>query len=282
MINQNIFKRMYVAELRDNVRAGVSLCDYFRRDVDYPSDAVIESTIKADPEKLQLKYRGNGESASNDLENAIALYEAFPGLTETQASDSRLWTYLTHVTLRDYVFARWPLQGSCEQIMGDAKQQATVADFIMSHWFASGGNDRLLRRNAVARLWWPVHLTHAPWLREPEFFADLKGDDPYRFTNVLLSKESVYADVLERGLGRDNRILITVLEFLEANMGIKRDQIRNFIKELNLFLSVKNLSLLSRKEVKESIFNVGKDAIILLRVDEDEALELGGNGVSHH
>ena len=263
MINQNVFKRMYVAELRDKVRSGESLCDYFKKDVEYPVDVTIESPIKADPEKLKLKYRGEGESASNDLENAIALYEAFPGLTETQASDPRLWTYLTHVTLRDYVFARWPLAGSCEQITDDTEQQAKVADFILSHWFVSGVgvNDRMLRRNAAARLWWPVHLTHAPWLREPEFFADLKTDDVYRFTKKLLSMESIYAEVLERGLGRDNRILITVLEFLEANEGIRRDQIRSFMKELNLFLSVKNVSLLSRKDMKETIFSLGEEAI---------------------
>ena len=270
MINQNVFKRMYVAELRDKVRGGESLCDYFKKDVEYPADAIIESPIKADPEKLKLKYRGTGESASNDIVNAIALYEAFPGLTETQASDSRLWTYLTHVTLRDYVFARWPLEGSCEQMKGDDKQQATVADFIMSHWFASGGNDRLLRRNAAARLWWPVHLTYAPWQREPEFFADLKGADQYRFTKVLLSMESIYAEVLERGLGRDNRILITVLEFFEANKGIKRDQIRSFMKELNLFLSVKNLSLLSRKEMKGAIFSLGTESMTGATSDNDK------------
>lgn len=261
MINQNVFRGMYVAELQDKVRSGESLCDYFNRDFDCPTDAVMESPIKVDPEKLKLKYRGEGESASNDLENAIALYEAFPELTETQASDPRLWAYLTHVTLRDYVFARWPLGGSCEQIKGDDKQQSMVSDFILSHWFASSGTDRLLRRNAAARLWWPVHLTYAPWLREPEFFADLETADPYRFTKILLSMESIYAEVLERGLGRDNRILITVLEFLEANKTVKRDQIRTFMKELNLFLSVKNLSLLSRKEMKEAIFNVGTEAI---------------------
>ncbi|MFZ3011405.1 MAG: DUF6339 family protein [Minisyncoccia bacterium] len=261
MTNQNIFKRMYVAELRDKIRSGESLCDYFKKDVEYPIETLIQSTIKTDPEKLKLKYRGKNESASNDLENAIALYEAFPDLTETQASDPRLWTYLTHVTLRDYVFARWPIGGSCEQIKTDSKQQATTIDFILSHWFASGGNDRLLRRNAAARLWWPVHLTHAPWLREPEFFADLKTNDPYRFTKILLSMESIYAEVLERGLGRDNRILITVLEFFEANKSIKREQIRSFMKELNLFLSVRNLSLLSRKEMKETIFDIGNTTL---------------------
>ena len=262
MINQNIFKGMYVADLRDKVRSGESLPEYFKREAEYPADSMIESTIKVDPEKLKLRYRGEGESASNDLDNAIALYEAFSDLTETQASDPRLWAYLTHVTLRDYVFARWPIAGSSEQVMQDEQQRAKVSDFIFSHWFASSGNDRLLRRNAVARLWWPVHLTHAPWLREPEFFIDLRETaDPYRFTRVLLSMESIYAEVLERGLGRDNRILITVLEFLEANKEIKRDQIRSFMKELNLFLSVKNLSLLSRDEMKKAIFNVGKEAI---------------------
>lgn len=241
------------------MRSGESLCEYFKQRIDCPSDAEFESTIKVESERLDLRYRGSGESASNDFENAIALYEAFPGLNETQASDPRLWVYLTHVSLRDYVLARWPVAGSCEQAMEDSKAKTAATNYVLSHWFTSG-NDRMLRRNAVARLWWAVHLTRTPWERDSEFFKDLKSDNPYRFTKVLLSTQDIYQQVLERGFGRDNRLLITILEFLEENKDSTRAQIRSFMKEMNLELSVKNFSILNRKEMRTAIFEIGKQS----------------------
>lgn len=254
---------MFVEDLRDKVREGESLCDYYKKAAEYPESASFESPIKVDAEHLKLRYREAGESASNDLENAIALYEAFPGLNETQASDARLWTYLTHVSLRDYVLARWPLAGSCEQAMKDSQQKQSAINFVLSHWFATGGNDRSLRRNAVARLWWAVRLTRAPWERDQDFFGDLKknGADPYRFTRVLFSTQDIYQQVLERGLGRDNRMLITILEFIEQHQDIKRDQIRDFMKELNLAMSVRSFSMLDRKAMKEAVFEIGKQQL---------------------
>lgn len=260
-INQKIFKGPFVAELRDRLRFEDSLCEYFKTATEYSADAAFESTIKVDPAKLALRFRGAGESASNDLDNAIALYEAFPDLSETQASDPRLWVYLTHVTLRDYVLARWPLPGSCDQAMQDKDAKVSATNYILTHWFTSG-NDRLLRRNAIARLWWAVHLTKSPWERLPEF-ADLRSDDPYRFTRVLLSTQDIYQQVLERGFGRDNRILITLLEFIEAHPNIKREPIRDLMKELNLELTVKNFAVLSRKELKEAIFEMGNKFLIV-------------------
>ena len=172
-MNQKIFKSSFVADLRDKVRSGSSLCDYLKKKIDYPTDVELESTIKIDSDKLKLKFKGPDESASSDIDNAIAIYEAYPDLNETQASDPRLWTYLSHVTLRDYVLARWPLTGTCEQIMNDKSLKASAINFVLSHWFASS-NDRMLRRNAIARLWWAVHLTRAPWeLRNPTFYAQL-------------------------------------------------------------------------------------------------------------
>jgi hypothetical protein len=165
-INQKIFKGGFVASLKDKIRNGESLSEYFQAKVSYPAEAEWESVIQVDPEKMKLRFRGEGESASNDLENAIAIYEAFPNLNEAQAADQKLWTYLTHVTLRDYVQARWPLAGSPEQIESDKDAKAAAVRSILWHWFASG-NDRMLRRNAIARLWWAVHLTRAPWNNDP-------------------------------------------------------------------------------------------------------------------
>ena len=257
--NQKIFKKSFISALKDKLKTGEGLADYFEAKASYPAEAEWESTIKVELEKLKLRFRGKGESASNDTENAIAVYEAFPNLTEAQASDQRLWAYLTHVTLRGYVQARWPLAGSPEQLSSDASAKSKAIRSILWHWFASG-SDRMLRRNAVARLWWAVHLTRALWERDP-FFENLKSDDPYRFTKVLLSSQDIYSQVLERGFGRDNRLLITILEFLEANTDMHRNQIRFFMKELNLELSVKNLAVLGRDALRKIVFEIGSEAL---------------------
>lgn len=262
MKNQNIFKEMAVGELRDKLRSGESICDYFKNDVEYPLSYFFESPIKVDIENLTLRLKEVSDSSNNDINAAIALYEAFPELSEAQASDPRLWVYLTHVSLREYVLKRWPVNESCEQVIGDSNKKETVINNILSHWFATGGNDRSLRRNAVARLWWAVRLTRAPWATDPEFFSDIINEkDQYRFTRVLLSTQDTYQQVLERGLGRDNRMLITVLEFIEENKNITREQIRDFMKELNLGLSVRNFAVLGRQELKETIFAIGVEIL---------------------
>lgn len=257
--NQKIFKQGYIAFLKDRLKTGEGLAEYFNSKASYPAESEWESTIKVSPEKLKLRFRGKGESASNDIENAIAVYEAFPDLTEAQASDQRLWSYLTHVTLRSYVQTRWPLAGSPEQLASDATAKAVAIRSILWHWFASG-SDRMLRRNAIARLWWAVHLTRAPWERDA-FFEDLKTSDPYRFTKVLLSAQDIYSQVLERGFGRDNRMLITILEFLETNPDMHRNQIRALMKELNLELSVKNFAVLGRNDLRKIVFEIGQEAL---------------------
>ena len=257
MTNQKIFKGSFVSELREKLKTGESLGDYFKKEADYSGMAELESTIKVDPEKLKLRFEGEGESASNDLENAMAIYEAYGGINETQASDPRLWVYLTHVTLRKYVLARWPVNGTHEQVMKDEAAKSSAISQILSHWFASG-NDRMLRRNAIARLWWAVHLTQSPATKDPEYFGDLASNEKYRFTRTLLSTQDIYQQVLERGLGRDHRILITVLEFIDEHKDITRDQIRDLMKELNLMLSVKNLSVLGREELRRSIAELGE------------------------
>lgn len=269
--NQKIFKESFVIDLREKLRTGETLTDYLKPAVSFPASTEWESEIKVDPEKLKLRFKGAGQSASNDLENAIAIYEAFPGLTEAQASDPRLWAYLTHVSLREYVMARWPIAGSSEHLKGDRNATNIAIRSVLSHWFASG-NDRTLRRNAIARLWWSVHLTRAPWEHD-EMFVDLKSKDAYRFTRILLSSQDIYSQVLERGFGRDRKMLIAILEFLEAHPDMTREQIRSFMKELNLELSVKNFSVLNRMELKSAISSIGEDK--LSRSDEDPELEDG-------
>ncbi len=195
---------------------------------------------------------------SADLDNAIALHEYYKNIDETQASDPRLWAYLSHIEFRKYSLARWGAGGSYKDLYEEKKQKAI--NQLLEHWFVSG-NDRDLRRHSIARLWWAAHLTYAPWERDQEFFGDLKKKDPYYFTRILLSTQDIYQQVLERAMGRSNRILITILEYLGKNekFAQSRENIRSLMKELNLAYGTKKIIALDRQSLKALIEKIGRE-----------------------
>lgn len=242
---QKIFKRDIVDRMRNDLRSGSSLEDYFKESVPVKETDLLSSTIAVEGKVPALKIPAS-DLVSADIDNAITLYEYYRNLDETQASDPRLWVYLSHVEFRKYALARWGLDGALSDIK-DSAEKTKAINYLLEHWFISG-NDRDLRRHAIARLWWAAHLTHAPWESDPEFFGDLKNKDPYYYTRVLFSKQDIYQQVLERGMGRSNHILISVLDFLGKNEEFteSRENIRSLMKELNLAYGTKKIIVLDR------------------------------------
>lgn len=255
--SQKIFKGSFVSQLRADLKSGTSLKGYFSDKFSPPENAVMETPVKIKAGSLDLKILASENQADADFENSIKIYEAYRTLTETQASDPRLWTYLTHCTFRKYVMKRWDSGKKYEEVRANQQATASAINFILSHWFA-GGNDRSLRRNAIARLWWATHLTVSPWGKDPEYFQgiDTKKEDPYKYTKILFSTQDVFQQVLERGLGRDSRILIAVLECVGKHSPLTREQIRNIMKELNLTSSIQNVAFLNKDELSALIEGV--------------------------
>ena len=147
-----------------------------------------------------------------------------------------------------------------KDIKDDASKTKAI-NFILEHWFVSGNDLKGLRRHAIARLWWAAHLTYAPWESDPEYFLDLKNKDPYFYTRVLLSTQDIYQQVLERGMGRSSRILISVLDYLARNKKCaqSREKIRNLMKELNLAYGTKKIIALDRPALKSLIEKSAED-----------------------
>ena len=254
---QKIFKRAAVEQMRADLRSGHSLKSYFEEPHPVKERDLLASTIETSGKPPILKAPKK-DPVSADLENAITLHGYYGDLDETQASDSRLWVYLSHAEFRKYTLARWGLDGSYSDLKDDTSKKRAINQ-LLEHWFISG-NDRDLRRHAIARLWWATHLTYAPWEKDPEFFGDIKNEDmyskdPYYFTHVLLSTQDIYQQVLERAMGRSNRILISVLDYLGKNKKFaeSRENIRNLMKELNLTYGTKKLIALDRASLKEVI-----------------------------
>ena len=270
---QKIFKRSAVEQMRAQLRSGASLKTYFNSSYPVKERGLLLSTIEVQGKAPALKIFKK-DPALSDLKNSIALYEYYKNIDETQASDPRLWAYLSHVEFRKYTLSRWGLSGTYGDLKDDSAKQKAINQ-LMDHWFISG-NDRDLRRHSIARLWWATHLTYAPWERDPEFFSDSKKEDPYYFTRVLLSTQDIYQQVLERAMGRSQRILISILEYLGENRKFaeSRESIRNLAKELNLIYGVKKIILLDRKSLKKLIEKTGKEAqaiaVSIDRVPEKE------------
>lgn len=247
--------------MKSDVKSGVSIKTYFSETYPVVPNDLLPSTLEIVGKPPTLKVPKK-DPVSSDLENAILLHEYFKNLDETQASDARLWTYLSHVEFRKYSLARWGLDEKFKTAKDPAEIQK-AANQLLDHWFVSG-NDRDLRRHAIARLWWAAHLTYAPWEKDPEFFATLKKDcksDPYYFTRALLSTQDIYQQVLERAMGRSNRILICVLYFLDKNakFASSRENIRSLMKELNLVYGTKKIITLDWTSMLSLIKETAKE-----------------------
>jgi hypothetical protein len=253
---QRIFKFSAIERMRNDLRSGDSLEGYFRESYPVKEDDLRPSTILPQGKMPELQAPED-DPVAGDLPNAIALHEYYKGIDETQASDPRLWAYLSHVQFREYTLARWGYGGVYKDLKDEAEKNKAKTYFF-EHWFVSG-NDRDLRRHAIARLWWAAHLTYAPWESDPEFFGDLKNEDSYYYTRVLFSTQDIYQQVLERAMGRSNRILISVLDYLGKHPEWSREKVRSLMKELNLAYGTKKLITLDRPALKSLIEKIASE-----------------------
>lgn len=144
--------------------------------------AIFESRIQVDTcPKLEMPSGGQ----LYDAENVRRVFQWLNQLTPVQASDPRLWVYLSHGPYVQYTAARWPID-----------PDSNVAGRIRERYFIEGEGLASLVRNSIARLWWFGYLT---W--------DKNQPDPFELTEVLLSLQDIQMAFLERAIGRSPRIL---------------------------------------------------------------------------
>lgn len=237
---QNIFSREYIDELTSKVQQA-NIKEYFNEDY-------FSNSEKNPPGKSVIQLNANIELRlpssnieNNDIENSQIIYNELKSLNETQASDPRLWTYLTHMTFWKYMRKRWPVEkfeDEAEELLDDLSTKNRQINFILTRYFLLTPNRRRLLRNGISRLWWYAHLTY-----------DKNRKDPYELTKVLLSHQDIAQNLLERSLGSNKQVLSSILNFLKDNQSLSREEIREMIKEINLVGGVKNLHILDENEI---------------------------------
>lgn len=92
-----------------------------------------------------------------DLRNCKIIYEKLQFLSESQASDERLWAGLTHSTFYGYMRRRWGYGYTAKPKTPDKE-----AGILRSRFFFRGGGRNGFYRNTIAKCWWVGHNTYDP------------------------------------------------------------------------------------------------------------------------
>lgn len=90
-----------------------------------------------------------------DLNNCKILYKKLQFLSESQASDERLWAGLTHTVFYDYMRRRWGYGYGKKP--KSAKKEVGA---ILTRFFYRYSGRRGFYRNTLAKCWWVGHNTY--------------------------------------------------------------------------------------------------------------------------
>ena len=193
MANQKIYKTIYTQKLLESLSESAIIEKYRQPIFDYDEDAVlvlpgIESVVEQGlPD--QMKPR-------NDFESAKSVYKSLEKLTPIQASDPRLWAYLTHVDLYEYMTQRWR-----DIITGETNK----SDYIIDHWFVKTPSQQCLMRNAISGLWWAAYLSY-----------DESRTDPFELTKVFFKDLDLPTRTIGTyKIGRHKEAIKGVLQFFK-------------------------------------------------------------------
>lgn len=179
-----------------------------------------------------------------DFENVKRVYEALKFLSDSNASEERLWAALCLGVGYSYVQYRWPTQ---------------TIDNVLQHYFFGFGGRRSLTRNAIARLWWIGRLTY-----------DKNREDHYELTKFVCSNADYIMHFIERNTSNNIHVLRPFIEAImeahEKGYDINTDDAGELAKYLNQLGGMYILDFMTEEWIKDKISKrieniVGKEEI---------------------
>lgn len=237
MAKQLIFKNKYVQKLK------IELNEEFYKSNEFVHD---KKQVLMLPNIEHSEDLSGKLDVNDDCKTAIQIYEAFEKLEPIQASDERLWTYLSHVDLYSYMIKRW-----YAVYKGTTKDSK---DYILDHWFLISSAQSSLMRHALSRLWWSVYLS----------VDESRGENKYGLTKILFRQLDFPTRTLGTyKLGRHKEAVIGILEFIQENEELFKakfeEKTRLITKHLNVIGGVKPISYYNRNFFKSELEKISKE-----------------------
>ena len=204
---------------------------------------------------VSLKLTGGKIVSENyDLQNALLIHTALPGMLPALATDERLWATLALGVYRDYSITRWLPEKA------DSEQHRKYAS---NHIFGSTTRD-FWRNQSVARLWW-MH----------RYATQLSPSDPQKALSLLLLNSDIVSQVLGKpSIGTAKNLAQAIFEVAHDSLiankthEYRRDAFRMFMRHIDLLAGRTLFNALSASELKPSVKALFEDCFtVKLSVD---------------
>lgn len=198
--------------------------------------------FKTEVEDFKLICGTDKEIGKTDVQNAITLYSAMKNISDTQATDERLWAGLCHSDFWEYVNKRW-----------NVAESSTTKENLLSHYFFAHNKKRSLITNTLSKLWWLGRLTY-----------DATRPDPFELTHYFENDFSTKTlMIFSNNFMSNKKIAIGLLSALSKlekgeipSKGMtKRDVYYEATKYLNILGGTVILDMLSSDEISSKIIN---------------------------
>lgn len=189
---------------------------------DYFDTEIPFKEYKQDFPEFKLSFNSADEIGKTDVDNTIELYTAMKILTDTQATDERLWAGMCHCDFWNFLQERWQVNN-----YHDLKNSN-----IMVRYFFAHNKKRSLITNSLAKLWWVGRLTY-----------DSTREDPFELTKYLVNDYATKVLVIFSNNYISNHEitigLFSALKYLEDNgYMIKGKTSREVYYEATKYLNV--------------------------------------------
>lgn len=231
------------------VNMGRLYTNYFQKD----DNSWMEEEFGEDPfipfvdvPEFEMTSLLDGKSAGEiDLMNCKIIYENLKFLSESQASDERLWAGLCNGTFYKYMRRR---HGYTNAVLTDKKNDASG---ILSRFFFSGGTRAGFYRNTIAKCWWVGHATYdkSNMINHFEMLDALGSNDlSTKVSDIFYSNTFASNPTILKGI-------CDALRFY-SDHGIKlrmKEEIRPTMKYLNAVGGATLLDVLTSEEIKDIV-----------------------------
>ena len=177
---------------------------------------------------------------ADDYDNMKIIYESLKGLTDSQASDERIWSGLAHGYCWDYMQKRWPLP---------EKKDDMNAHILNNYFFWNSTKAVFL--NGISRLWWYARYTYDERFEDPYTLTEYicKNDINGKIFPLLACRFAMNPEIFKN-------IILSVKMFEEEyNTKLSRKQFNDLKMYLNRLSGKLVIDSLSFEDMKEKIYN---------------------------
>lgn len=194
-----------------------------------------------------------------DFENCKILYKNLSFLSESNASDERLWAGLCNSVFYGYLRQRW------EYDIKRPKIPNTSISNIKSRFFFSGGTRSGIYRNSLAKYWWVGRHTYDPTKINEYEKLDIIG------WNDISTKinEIFYNNNFSSNKNILNGIIGAIKDLKEDNINLSsKIHIRPALKMLNAVGGNTVLDCLSKEDIKNILVD------FIYGINQGDALDI--------